>query len=138
MAREKQIEAIELNLIHLFRQLKNESYNVIGDVMSRNQFLALDILYKESPQMASSISKQFQVSASHITVLMDELVEKGFVERTRSTKDRRIVEIAITQEGKQALLEVQKRKKAYFKTKMNFFNDEELLQFNRLLEKLGK
>jgi DNA-binding MarR family transcriptional regulator len=48
----------------------------------------------------SEISKSLLIPKNNLTAVMDKLVEKKYVYRRRSEKDRRIVNIALTSEGK--------------------------------------
>jgi len=50
-----------------------------------------------------NLAKQLGVLPSRMVMLIDELAERGLVERQRSQKDRRHSEIVLTQGGKQLL-----------------------------------
>jgi DNA-binding MarR family transcriptional regulator len=50
-----------------------------------------------------SLAKKLGVLPSRMVILLDELVEKGLVERKRSQMDRRHSELALTKAGRQTL-----------------------------------
>jgi DNA-binding MarR family transcriptional regulator len=67
--------------------------------------------------------------------IVDRLVQKGLVSRCTNNKDRRAVDIRISDEG----LNVLKKMDGEFKTKeflKNNLTEEEALQLNDLLDKL--
>ena len=50
----------------------------------------------------SSIAKIVGVTVGTLTIAMNSLVKKGYVTRTRSEKDRRVVLVALSEKGKAA------------------------------------
>jgi DNA-binding MarR family transcriptional regulator len=50
-----------------------------------------------------ALAKRLGVLPSRMVVLIDEMTEKGLVQRKRSTKDRRHSEIVLTKRGERAL-----------------------------------
>lgn len=56
-------------------------------------------LKKNGIQSMSQIGKYLSMPKPHITVIVDKLIEEGYVERLDDPNDRRIVNIAITEKG---------------------------------------
>jgi DNA-binding MarR family transcriptional regulator len=52
------------------------------------------------------LAKRLGVLPSRMVILLDELTEKGLVERKRSNKDRRHSEIALTRRGQRMLAKI--------------------------------
>ncbi len=52
----------------------------------------------------SVLAKKVRVTKGTLTVAIDHLVRKGYVERDRRTSDRRVVEVWLTQKAEQAEL----------------------------------
>jgi DNA-binding MarR family transcriptional regulator len=50
-----------------------------------------------------ALASRLGVLPSRMVILIDELADKGLVKRTRSQKDRRHSELALTEEGRQLL-----------------------------------
>lgn len=50
----------------------------------------------------SSIAKDLTITVGTLTIAINHLVKKGFVERVRSSKDRRVVLVSLTRKGKAA------------------------------------
>lgn len=49
----------------------------------------------------SEIARKLHITVGTLTVGMNNLVKKGYVERYRSEKDRRIVKVGLTKKGKE-------------------------------------
>ncbi len=50
----------------------------------------------------SSVAKSLEITVGTLTIAINNLVKKGYVNRTRSTKDRRVVLISLSEIGKKA------------------------------------
>jgi DNA-binding MarR family transcriptional regulator len=55
-----------------------------------------------------ALAKRLGVLPSRMVILIDELTEKGLVERKRSTKDRRHSELVLTKRGRRTLEKLSK------------------------------
>lgn len=65
------------------------------------QIICLYEIYEKGIMTLSVLSKQVYLSTSTLVGVIDRLEEKGFVSRTRDSKDRRIIFIDITEKGKE-------------------------------------
>ncbi|MEN3977008.1 MarR family transcriptional regulator [Emcibacter sp. SYSU 3D8] len=52
---------------------------------------------------AADISRNLNHDSGALTRVVDQLEARGLLERTRSTEDRRMVELALTQEGRRSV-----------------------------------
>jgi DNA-binding MarR family transcriptional regulator len=50
---------------------------------------------------AADLARELMTDTGAMTRILDRLEEKGFVQRTRSSTDRRVVEVALTSKGRQ-------------------------------------
>ena len=102
---ERKRETLILDLSASFRKmirlLQNDINTRFAEHMPYNEFSVLRALFLNSPQMASQIASEVNVTSSHITAVTDRLVRKGLVERKRSNSDRRIVYLEITEHGRE-------------------------------------
>lgn len=71
---------------------------VEGDV-TLPQFRTLVVLAVRGPQRSIDIAEELQVNPSTGTRMLDRLIRKGLVRRTRSTSDRRVVRLRLTRAG---------------------------------------
>ena len=69
--------------------------------LSTQEIRALSAVGRERCCVMSRIAKAICLSLSSATGLIDRLVEKNLVKRDRSSQDRRVVEVELTDEGRQ-------------------------------------
>ena len=69
--------------------------------VTNSQLLCLRALSKEDGLSAGEIGRRVFIKPGTITGILDRLEAKGLVERTRVNKDRRIVNISITNAGRE-------------------------------------
>lgn len=127
---------MEALMRHVYRKLRQEMNLVYDNEMSRNEFFILKTLFEHGPKKSSDLSKMLSVSASHITAITDSLIEKKWIDRIRSVQDRRIVDIHLTEEGKNTLLLFEKKKTDFLLNKFNEFSEEDIKNFIILFNKL--
>lgn len=70
-----------------------------------------------------------------VTRLVDRVEQAGWAERHRSTEDRRVVRVRITDTGRELLNEIDAPLLALHRTNLGHLSQEELLELNRLLVK---
>lgn len=63
------------------------------------QLLCLLAVHENGPLAPSRIAKMIMVKSSTVTGIIDRLEQKGLVERSRTSKDRRVVTISLTETG---------------------------------------
>lgn len=128
------------DLEKLFRQvirmMRSDIHKLMDVKISFNEISVLLILKHYGPQKASMLSKYQHVSASQITSITNNLVKKKLVGREKSTTDRRVVELRLTEEGMRLIKEVEKIKSQYLQTKFSSFSNNEIQLFMKLLHKL--
>ena len=88
------------------RVAKFEGMNA-GQSMPLSHVQVLSVLNDEGSMTVSDISRRFNIAKPNITPLVDRLSAEGLVERQRSETDRRVVNIAIRDAGRERLLQTQ-------------------------------
>ena len=78
-----------------------------AQTMPLSHVQVLTVLNEEGSMTVSDISRRFNIAKPNITPLVDRLSAAGLVERQRSTLDRRVVNIAIREEGRERLKQTQ-------------------------------
>lgn len=73
----------------------------------------------------SQIGKFLAMPKPHITVIVDKLIEEGYVERHNDPNDRRIINITITEKGLKDLDMFIQALTENLKEKLNSLNPEE-------------
>ena len=81
--------------------------------LSASQLHCILVLNEMGPIPPSKIAQHIMVNSSTVTGVIDRLEHKGFLERVRNSKDRRVITITLTEKGKElannAPLPVQER-----------------------------
>ena len=67
--------------------------------MTPGQFNTLQVIAQRPEWRMTDLSTRLHVSAGSLTTMMNRLIELGLVERTRSTSDRRVVTVKLTDKG---------------------------------------
>lgn len=73
----------------------------------------------------SDIGKCLSMPKPHITVIVDKLIDEGYVERRSDPKDRRIVNISLTTKGMTDFEEIKQAVSENLKIKLSTLSDEE-------------
>lgn len=129
-----------LNNIYLLHQLfkKNdfeyEKFN--GHRNTSNYYLTLIILKEHGKLPLSKIGNLMSIKKQSMTYIADILVENGLVMRVPYNDDRRVINLAITNNGEECLNEWQKARIKKVNKLFAYFNDEELKKFSFQLKKL--
>jgi len=91
--------------------------------ITRVQTMTLRFVIYNEECKTSDIADFLSVSRSDATRITDTLVSKGFIERINDEKDRRVIRLKITDEGKKIFEDIRK---------------ELVLCFSKILEKMDK
>jgi DNA-binding MarR family transcriptional regulator len=134
--REALILHLSASFRQMFRMLQQDINELFDEYMPWNEFSVLRALYTKSPQMASQIASEVNVTSSHITAVTDRLVRKELVIRKRSDSDRRIVYLEITEKGKGVARELEERRRQYYKERFAQWSDEEMRMVVELFERV--
>jgi DNA-binding MarR family transcriptional regulator len=63
------------------------------------QYIVLMILWEDAPCSVSQLGSRALLNSNTLTPLLKRLEQLGFVRRTRSASDERVVELSLTAEG---------------------------------------
>lgn len=85
----------------------------------------------------SEIAAKLEITMGTLTTAIDKLIKKGYVERSRSQIDRRIVNVSLTNKGKLAYRIHEKFHLDMVKAIMNDFTSDEEEILHRALQKLN-
>ncbi|MDD5760917.1 MAG: MarR family transcriptional regulator [bacterium] len=70
------------------------------------QLWAIKVLSESAPIRISDLARRMYLHPSTAIGILDRLEARGLVGRTRSTKDRRVVTVALTRKGKETVKKV--------------------------------
>jgi|WetSurMetagenome_2_1015567.scaffolds.fasta_scaffold46169_2 DNA-binding MarR family transcriptional regulator len=105
--------------------------------MQTAQYRTLGALMRGgTPLSMSELGKQLYISKPYMTILVDQLIQDGHVQRLPDTTDRRVINIAITAEGKKHLKQAASRYKETVKNMLSELDSQDLEDLCQSLEKL--
>ena len=128
--REKQVDGISESALQLFPLLKRLFNGDPSDpalAPLRNQtYHILRILERSGPLPVSAVGKKLIIAKQNMTTLIDRLMKDELVERKYDAKDRRIINIVITEKGIKFLRESMLGLKKIVRENLSNLNDEDI------------
>ncbi len=86
------------NYQNLIKSTNTDRYK-LGKVLTKKQFFALGEIQKHEKIELKNLSRELYVSTSSLCILLNKLVELGYVYREEDSNDRRNTFYGITDEG---------------------------------------
>jgi len=131
--------AAYLNMVIVVQKVQERLaalYKTAG--LSITQYGALRILRdsKESELTCRELSDRMVHRVPDITRLLDRLESRDLVKRQRSTDDRRVVRVWITEKGRELLAPLDEKLKALLLDEFGHMSEDSLLRLIYLLEKV--
>ncbi len=127
-------------LVHVFNHaLKIEENSLIREEfkeISMNDMHIIDAVGDGEAKNMSSIAKLVGVTVGTLTIAMNNLVKKGYVIRTRSEEDRRVVLISLAEKGKKAYVRHQEFHLEMIKAMREGLSDEQCLVLLQAIKNL--
>ena len=133
------IDSILENLFHILpiihkKLLRMDLGGVTGN-LSRLHLAIMEMLRGENLAV-SEVAKRLLISKSQMTHLIDQLVDPDIVARHHDAKDRRVINISLTNHGKAMLKECRGIMKQTIRNKLSNLTRAELAELSMALEKL--
>lgn len=100
------------------------------------QFMVLRLLLSKGRMTPKEIASVLDVTPSNVTGIIDRLERDGLVSRTRGSKDRRVVYIRLTEDGRGKLEEMEGVSAANFASLFKGWTSGELDHFRELLARI--
>ncbi|MFO1150393.1 MAG: MarR family transcriptional regulator [Alsobacter sp.] len=85
---------------HMFNRLYRPLLDELG--ITYPQYLVLVVLWHEGEQSVSRLAERLKLEPSTLTPMLKRLEKTGYVTRTRSSEDERVVTIDLAAKGRKA------------------------------------
>lgn len=99
-------EAINDVLVNLFNEILDleERALITGEYknISVNDMHIIDAVGIREQKNMSTVARALNVTVGTLTIAVNNLVKKGYIQRMRSQEDRRVVLISLTEQGQKA------------------------------------
>ena len=127
-------------IVQHFKKIVNFKLSEIAknNNLSINEILILSYLYYSNKNLATNITNDLGFTKSHVSLSINLLKKKGFIEKVRDTTNKKNIHIKLKQKAgdivKQVLLE---KENLFNKIKYNI-SDSDWVQFVTTLSKIEK
>ncbi|WMC94273.1 MarR family winged helix-turn-helix transcriptional regulator [Kineothrix sp. MB12-C1] len=93
-------------LVRLFRNINDIEERAIQTEeykgVTTNDMHVIEAIGIGCPRNMTAVAKSLSVTTGTLTIAVNSLVKKGFVDRARSEEDRRVVLVSLSEKGKKA------------------------------------
>lgn len=104
----------------------------LSPVISASQSLIMNILDKSGPKKVSELAEELEITLPSITTLADKLVALNYIERKKSDKDRRLVYLHITEEGRRVVEELSDERRKQLQKYYEALSEEDIRTLIRI------
>lgn len=101
------------------------------------QFHMLALIARTDPCNVSYLADALEVKPSAITVMVDRLVQSGYVQRRHDEQDRRSVLLSVTDKGAEVFAEAGRKSREVVRSYLQELEPHELEVLIQVVEKLG-
>lgn len=101
------------------------------------QFGVLETLGHLGPMLTGELSRKRLVSGGNVTVVVDNLIKQGLVERRVCAEDRRQIFVQLTAKGRRLFEKIFPKHAAFVTALASSLSEDEQADLGRLLKKLG-
>ncbi|UCC15928.1 MAG: MarR family transcriptional regulator [Dehalococcoidales bacterium] len=124
----------------IFRIVRNKFVRAaltdIGADITPHHFEIIRLLMEGGTMHVAEIGQRLEISRAQMTHLIEKLVELGIVERQPDNRDRRIINISLTQQGISLLEEHKHTVEGAVREILSFLSDEEVEALSESLRTL--
>lgn len=103
---EKAYDTFNDVLVNLFNEIMDiEARAIITPEfkdITNNDMHVIEAVGIGEPRNMSAVAKLLSVTVGTLTIAVNNLVKKGYIDRVRSKEDRRVVLVSLTEKGKKA------------------------------------
>jgi DNA-binding MarR family transcriptional regulator len=128
------------DLMTLLFEIHNKlfKFNEIGkgDVFPQSHIKTIFYLHHKKSVSITDIAKCIDVSKSNMTPIIDKLIEEGFVERFNDPKDRRKINVQLTDKGENFIKEKLDDLKCILANKISILENDELENLGELIKEM--
>lgn len=98
----------------------------------------LEAIGPDIPRTMSYVAGQINITMGTLTIAMNNLVKKGYVNRTRSNEDKRVVYVTLTKRGEKAFLRHKNVHQKMAEALLKDTTEEDKLVLLRAMERLNE
>ncbi len=134
--------AVNEILVNLFNDIiEIEQKEVItGEFknITYNDMHIIEAIGTKKAHTMTSVAKRLRITVGTLTIAINNLVKKGYVDRIRSEEDRRVVLISLTELGKRAYLHHQRFHEEMIRVTLEGIKEEDIPVLTSALSNLSR
>src|SRR5215468_11945267 len=111
---------------------------IIEEGLGESDFRVLEVLLHKGPMPVNAIGPKVHLNPGSVSVAVDRLYKKGFVDRVESSSDRRVRTVSLTKKGQQFFGPLFSQHTTLIKAAFQGVSSEEIRHLERVLKKIGK
>ncbi len=115
------------------RALRTDEYRDV----TTNDMHVIEAIGMDGTRNMTSVARALEVTTGTLTIAVNSLVKKGYVDRVRSEEDRRVVLVSLSEKGKRAFLHHRRFHEQMIEAVVTELTEEEQLVLERALTKLN-
>lgn len=128
---------VEKELRYISSLIKQKGREILSNyTITPPQFIALQWLFEYGDMTIGDLSTKMYLAFSTTTDLVDRMEKNELVQRVRDEQDRRVVRIHLLPEGERIIQEVILKRQQYLSEILTEFDEVELDELQRSLQKL--
>lgn len=104
--------------------------------ITNNDMHIIDVIGIDQMKNMSTIAKQLRITVGTLTIAINNLLKKGYVERTRGQRDKRVVFISLSEKGRRAYRHHEKFHKDMVDKMLGCLTEEEIEVMSKSLHSL--
>lgn len=138
----KSISVLNGLLVELFNDILKIEQNTLQEGhfsdLSVTEIHTIEAIGMYDEKSMSEVAEKLNITVGTLTTAISKLIKKGYVERKRQEKDKRVVLIGLTKKGKLAFRIHEKFHNDMIRATINGLTDQEEKILTTSLEKLNK
>lgn len=134
-----EVDAIVETIIYLYTESRRLTKGMAAQFgLTGPQLTVIKLLQELGDLSLSSLSERIRAQNSTVTGIIDRMEREGLVKRERSTTDRRVVYIRLSEKGQKLAREIQVEPMEIFRSALTVLSEDDLGHLLRILTKLQK
>ena len=135
----KKINEILVSLFNSVLKMEEKALqNSTNLNLSITEIQTLEAIGTGKPKTMTQVAGALKISVGTLTVAINKLVKKGYVERSRVSEDRRIVKIRLTDTGRAAVEEHEAFHDSMVREAIADLTEEEALRFVQSIDNINQ
>ena len=111
---------------------------LLAQGIGESDFRVLEILLHKGPMPVNAIGPKVYLNPGSVSVAVDRLYKKGYVDRVECKQDRRVRTVSLTEKGRQFFTPIFRQHVALIKRAFQDVPAEEMHQLEQVFKRLGK